>query len=190
MTTTAQQTALESPVARVVYFAELHFVSGTLRLCTALQTINWGGYDWLGMGLVGSISPVEEGAGLTSSALNFTLNIADASVLALALGTVEDYRGQPAKLYFCPLDEQFRLIDTPEICWRGIMDTVAVGVDGETGQVTLKCETSAYGIKRRQPLRLNSAQQKQRHPGDTGFDFLNDLLARPQLWLSKKFQQI
>jgi len=120
----------------------------------------------------------------------FGLNVTNVSLLALALGTVEDYRGRAAKLYFCPLDENGVLIDTPELCWRGIMDVMSIGVDGEEGQITLKCETSAYGIKRRASLRLNAAQQKQRYPTDTGFDYLTDLIANPQMWLSKKFQQI
>ena len=191
MTLTAlQQTEMEKPVTRYVYFVELHFVSGIIRACTAGQTITWGGYDWLGLGSVGSISAVEEAAGGTSSAVNFTLNIAQPSYLALALGSVSDYRSQPAKMYFSPLDEQFRLVDTPQICWRGIMDTVVVGVNGEQGQAILKCETSAYGLKRRPSLRLNAAQQKQKYPTDTGLDYLTDLIANPQMWLSKRFQQI
>lgn len=190
MTTTAQQTALEKPVAREAWFVELQFAGGTVRVCSFGQTFTWGGYDWIGLGAVGRISPLDESAGVASSSMTFSLNVAQVSILALALGPVEDYRGLPAKLYFCPLDESGVLIDTPELCWRGLMDTMQVGVDGEEGQVALKCETSAYGLKRRPSLRLNAAQQKQRYPTDTGFDYLTDLIANPQMWLSRKFQQI
>ena len=189
-----QQAEVEKPITRYVFFVELQFVSGTLYVCSAGQTITWNGHDWLGLGTVSSISAVEEAAGVASSALTFGLNIAQPEILAEAIGAVEDYRGQPAKMYFCPLDEQFRLVGTPQICWRGIMDTVVFGVDGEPdnaqGQAVLKCETSAYGLKRRPSLRMNAAQQKQRYATDTGFDQLTTLLANPQLWLSKKFQQI
>jgi hypothetical protein len=189
--TASQQLELEKPVTRFVYFVAFYFVSGTAYVCTAGQTITWGGHDWLGLGSVGSISQVEEAAGAASSALNFGLNIAQPSWLAESIGAVEDYRGQPAKMYMCPLDEQFRMVDTPQICWRGIMDTVVVGVNAEVGQAVMKCETSAYGVKmRRSSLRLNAAQQKQKHPTDTGFDYLTNLIAFPQMWLSKKFQQI
>lgn len=190
MTTSAQQTALEKPVVHAAWFVEFFFVSGTLRLCSYGATYTWGGYDWIGLGSLGKISPVDEASGVASSAMMFGLNVAQPSVLALAVGNVEDYRGQPAKLYFCPLDENGVLIDTPEICWAGLMDSMSVGIDGEEGQITLKCETSSYGLKRRPSMRLNAAQQKQRHPTDTGFDFLNNLIAQPQLWLSRKFQQI
>jgi hypothetical protein len=190
MTTTDQQTALEKPVVNLVFFLELAFASGTVRVCTYNQTITWGGYDWLGMGQLGKISPVDESSGVASSAMTFELNISDPSILALAIGGVEEYRGLGAKLYFCPLTDAAVLVDTPEICWRGVMDTVAVGVDGENGQIALRCETSAFGIKRRAIHRLNAAQQKQRHPTDTGLDFLNDLMSNPQMWLSKRFQHI
>lgn len=190
MTTGAQQTALEQPVVRLVYFAEFQFAGGTAYMNTTGQTLTWGGHDWLGVGALGSIGAVEETDGLEAKALNFTLNAAQPSWLALAAGDVEEYRGRTAKLYMCPLDEGFVPIDTPILCWTGIMDMVSIGIDGEAGQIVLKCETSAYGLKRRPSLRLNAAQQRKRHTGDGGLDYAEDLIARPQLWLSKRFQQV
>lgn len=188
---TAQQTELEKPVTRAIYFAEFHFVSGTLYISSAMQTITWGGHDWIGLGALGAIGTVEEADTLDAKSLDFTLNVAQSSLLAKAVGQVEDYRGRAAKLYMCPLDEQFRLVGTPEPCWTGSMDQMPVGIgtDG-SGQITLKCETAAYGMKRRPALRMNAAQQKKKYPNDTGFDYLNDMLGRPQLWLSKNFQRI
>jgi len=91
----------------------------------------------------------------------------------------------------CPLDEEYQLINDPIICWSGIMDTSVVGVGAEGGgTVSLKCETSAYGLKRKPALRLNAAQHKLKYPNDTGLDFINDLIANQQVWLTKKFQKI
>lgn len=188
--TAPQQTGLEKAVTATAYFAEFQFVSGTLRLSNLNVAINWGGYDWAGLGALGNISAISESDGVESSALNFTLNVAQPSMLALGVGPVEDYRGQAAKLYMCPLNENMQLIDTPVICWRGIMDMMSVGVDGESGSIVLKCETSSYGLKRRPTLRMNAAQQKKKYPTDTGFDYLTGLIANPQTWLSKRFQQI
>ena len=130
---------------------------------------------------------MEESEGTESKSLTFTLNLAQASYLSLAVGNVEEYRGKAAKMYFAPLDESFQLIGTPVLCWRGIMDTMAVSIEGQEGSIQLKCETSAYGLKRQPGLRLNAAQQKQRYPTDTGFDYLTDLIANPVVWTSKKF---
>lgn len=190
MTTPAQQAALEQPHTSTAYFAEFDFSGGTIRVCNFNQTYTWGGYDWTGLGTLGGIDAIQESDSLTPQALNFTLNIANPSVLSLGVGAVEDYRGLPAKLYHCPLDDSFRLIDTPEICWSGTMDQMSVGVGADgTGQIVLKCETSAYGLKRRPTMRVNAAQQKKLHPSDTGFDYLTNLIASPTLWLSVKFQR-
>jgi hypothetical protein len=188
---TAQQAEVEKPVTRVVYFAEFHFESGTQYLSSLVGTYTWGGHDWIGLGAAGGISAVEEADSVDAKSLEFTLNIAVQSYLALAIGAVEEYRGRIAKLYMCPLDENFTLVGTPVVCWTGIMDTMSAGVDKDgSGQIVLKCETAAYGLKRQPALRMTPEQQKQRHPNDTGFDYLSDIINKPQTWLSIKFQRV
>ena len=197
MTLTAgQQLELEKPVTRIAYFVEFFFLSATSRVCSSGQTVTWGGYDWLGLGALGAISPINESQGTAASSITFTLNVAQLEWLSIATGNTSEYRGRDAKIYFCPLDEQFRLVGTPVICWRGTMDAMTAGIEGSredsTGSISLKCETSAYGLKRKSNLRLNAAQQKQRYPTDTGLDYLTDLLGNPDgnIWLTKRFQQI
>lgn len=189
MTTTAQNAELAKPLTRVVYFVQFEFVSNTSRLSTANFPITWGGYEWAGVGAIGAIGSIQESDGLESRPLNFTINSAQPSWIALAVGAVEEYRGRPAKLYMCPLDEAYQMIDTPVLCWTGIMDVVDVNYQGDGGTIKLKCETSAFGLKRRPSLRLNAAQQRKEFPTDTGFDYLTDLIADPGIWLSKRFQQ-
>lgn len=189
MTTTEQVAELAKPVTRTVYFVEFRFSTGTARLSTMNQPITWGGQEWAGVGTIGTISAVEESDSLTSRPMNFTINAAQPSWMALAVGAVEAYRGRAAKVYMCPLNESFQLVGAPVLCWSGVMDMVSVDINGEQGSITLKCETSAYGLKRRPAFRLNAAQQKKEHPTDTGFDYLNDLISNPAVWLSKLFQK-
>lgn len=188
-----QQTALEKPLVREVYLVEFSFKTTPLRASSLNQTVEWNGFQWIGLGAIAGISQIEESDGLESKALSFTLNAADPSWLAISVGSEGEYRGLPAKMYFCPLNENYQLIGEPEICWRGIMDTVSVGIDrdGEEtkGQIVLKCETSAFGLKRNPALRMNSAQQRKRHPNDAGFDYLPSLISEPQLWMSANFQR-
>lgn len=195
MTTGLQQTELEKPVTRTVYFGEFHFLSGTQFLSSWNVNYTWNSQLWLGFGTICGISSVDESESLDARSLTFTLNVAQVSILPLALGNVSEYRGRDARLYYCPLDENYRLVDTPELCWRGYMDTMTVGVEGDPeggepeGKIALLCETSARGLRRKSSLRLNAAQQKKRHPSDTGLDYLTDLIAHPQLWLTKRFQE-
>lgn len=147
-----------------------------------------GGNTWIGLGTMGSMSNIEESASLDAQGITFTLSLVDASMRAISLGDVNDYRGQAAKVYGCPLDATGQLVGTPELCWRGTMDVMSMGVDKDEGAIQLKCETSAFGLKRVASQRMNAAQQKRRFPADTGFDYLNSIISQPQLWLSKRFQ--
>lgn len=188
----AQQTELEGPTPRQVFFGDFQFAGGTSRLSTWNTALTWGGFDWSGLGQLVGIDAVEESRGLNSKALKFTLTAAEQSWIALAVGSPEECRGRTAKLYMCPLDEKFRLVGTPELCWIGTMDppVASISEDGD-GVIILNCETSVFGLRRSAPLRANQAQQKKRHPEDgenNGFQFHLDLIAKPQLWASKKFQ--
>jgi hypothetical protein len=189
MTTAAQNAELAKPVTRVVYFVEFQFASSTSRVSTANIPIDWGGFTWAGVGTLGSIGAIEESDGLESKPLNFTINAAQPAWLALALGPDTEYRGRKATMYMCPLDESFQMVGLPERCWSGIMDTLNVGINDESGTITLRCETSAYGLKRKASFRLNAAQHKKANPTDTGLDYLNGLISNPAVWLSVKFQQ-
>lgn len=191
MTTAVQQTALEKPSVAVVFFAEFQFRDGTSRVSSFNMPFEWNGHEWQGLGTLGSISAVDESESLESSAVNFTLNVAQEGWLALAVGSVEEYRGRNAKLWMGILNSSFGLIGDPILVWRGVMDQmlIDVGADGDS-KITMKCETSAYGLKRSPSLRMNAAQQKKRHPSDTGFDYLTALIMEPKVWLTRRFQEI
>ena len=190
MTLTAQQQSeTEKAVIKTVYFLELQFKSATTRLVSALSEIAWGGETWRGVGAAGEIGIIDEREGVTSSSLIFALTITDMQFLPISLSDVEEYRGKPAILYFCPLDDNFALIDTPVKCWRGSMDQMTTSASETSSRIELKCETSAYGLRRISALRHNAAQQKENHPTDTGLDYLTDLIANPQTWLSNKVQR-
>ena len=179
-----------SGFVNVVYFVEFQFKSQTTYLSTANFNITWGGNTWLGFGQVGTIGDVQQTEGMETSAVTFTLNIAQLELLALALGDVDEYRGRRAKMYICPLTSDYQMIDTPVLIWTGIMDTMAAAVSGQDGNINLKCESSAYGLKRQQSYRLNAAQWKRYNPTDRGLEYITDLLSNPQKWLTKRFQEI
>lgn len=189
----AQQSALEKTHIKLVYFIEFHFASMVYRASTLGINVSWGGYEWIGLGQVGSFSSIDETKGTAASAITFDLSLADTTFVALSVGPVEEYRGRDVVMHFCPLDDDFRLVGTPVRCWQGTMDTMSGGVSGQHdaagGSIKLKCETSAYGLKRYPALRLSAAQQKQRFPNDTSLDRLTLLIGKQVRWLSVKYQQ-
>jgi hypothetical protein len=185
--TTNQTNAIDAAVVRTAYFVEFQFRDGTQYLSTLNIPVTWGGNTWSGLGTIGTISAISESESLNATSVNFTINAAQPSWLALATGDVQEYRGLPAKMFFCPLDSGFNLIDTPVQCWAGVMDMVTIGITGDQAGITLKCETSAYGLKRANSYRMNAAQQKQTYPTDTGFDYQENLITNPAVWLTVAF---
>lgn len=187
----AQQEALEKPSINEVYFAAFEFASGTVRFCTHSETITWGGYEWIGLSKIGDISAIEESNGVDSKPMNFSLATAETSIVSLALSPSSEYQGRAAYMYFAPLDDNYRLIGTPKLCWSGEMDSITVGIDRSgKGAVIVKCENGAYAFKRRNYLRQNAAQLKARYPYAKGLDYLVDLIAKKYIWVSRRFQMI
>lgn len=188
--TAAQQLAMEQVLVPTVYFVELALASGTQRFSTWNHAISWGGHEWAGVGTLGSIGTIEHGEDLDARSVVLTLNVAQQSWLSIAVGAVPEYSGRDARIYFAALTPAYQMIDVPVLCWTGFMDTLTVGIDGDSGSIQLTCENSVYRLKRQPVLRINAAQHRAKHPSDTGLDYLNDLIANPQLWLSKRFQEV
>ena len=190
MTITApQQTALEAPVVSWAYFVEMQFASGTQRVCNFNKTITWGTFDWSGLGSLGSISEIKSSEKIEPNPVTLGLTLAQPEWLALGIGAVEEYRGLPVKIYSCPLTPAYTLIDTPMLVWEGSMDMMAMSIEGEGGSISLRCEPGAKRLRRRNSMRVNAAQQRAKYPTDTGFDYQADLLAKPVVWLSARFQR-
>ena len=185
----AQQVAFEKAVVPWAFFVEMQFVSGTQRLCNFNQNFDWGGFTWNSLGGAGSIGEIRSTEKVEPAPVTLSLSVAQAEWLALSVGAVEDYRGRTVKIYQCPLTEQYQLIDTPMLAWEGDMDLIAISVEGEAGSVTMRCEPAAKRLRRRNALRVNAQQQRQRYPYDAGFDFQAQLLASPVTWLSTTFQR-
>lgn len=185
-----QQTALESRHFGMAVFAYLGFSSGAVRVTSWNHDLTWGGYTWTGLGSLASIEQVKESEKLESQSVDLSLSAANASILALALGEAEVYRGQVATLYVCPLQDGV-LIDTPIVCWNGFMDTMAINYSQDgSGIISVRCKPTTDRLSRPSGLRANAEQQKLILSTDLGFEYQADLINHPQVWLSKKFQEV
>jgi hypothetical protein len=184
---------LASPHAGLLFFIEFGFAGGTMRRCTWSHTLPWNGHDWIGLSAVVSVSPIRTSERLQFPPLELGLNVANTALLALALGSVQEYRRRPITLWLQVLDDTLQSAGEPEIFWAGLMDQVEVETgDGEaqTGSITLRCEMSGRSSGAARSLRLNHAQHVLRHPGDTGLSRIEQITSQPPTWLSKRFQRI
>jgi hypothetical protein len=67
-------------------------------------------------------------------------------------------------------------------------DALAGG--GSAGRLNLECSRAGMARARNlHGLRLTDAQQQHLYSGDLGLQYVQTLIEKPSLWLSKRFQQ-
>lgn len=185
--------AADSAAVGVLALVELAFTSGTLRYTNFPLDVTALGYTWTGIGAIGSIGEIRESEDGAGEKLTVGLSQVASANLAAALGNVETYQGRDAKVYVAMLDgPTLQVAGTPLLRFAGFMDQVRIerGQDG-TASILLDLVTLSADVRANASgLRLSNAQHQAEHPGERGFEYITDLIGRPQLWLSKTFQQI
>jgi hypothetical protein len=183
-------TQLASTSVPIAYFAQLDFVGGMQRLTSWNVSLTWGGYLWIGLGALVSVSKVEQTERPAYPALDLALAVSS-DMLALARGNVTNYRGRSAMLYRYIMSDDHQYLGDPELVWTGEMSQVRVDTgNGKGGTIALRCEQRGRSQRNASSLRLVAAQHEVLYPGDTAFRHKEQLIQKPQLWLSKKFQTL
>ena len=155
-----------------VMFVDLDIVGDRQRLNDSNLTINWGGFDWLGVGSYGGIDAVSEANDLIAQPVTLTLSGVDPQNVTDARTT--QYQGRAVVIYIGLLDKRtYALIDTPEEVWSGFMDVMTPTIDDRDGTITVTCEhwlrlAATAG-------RWTDEDQQARFSGDRFFQFIHDI---------------
>jgi hypothetical protein len=94
--TPAVDSALAAGHVAMLVFVLMDFPGGILRVNNSAVSITWDGYDWLGVGRLGSIGSIDEGATLESRGLSLAISGVPPENIALALG--QSYQGRDCKV--------------------------------------------------------------------------------------------
>jgi hypothetical protein len=172
-----------------MWLVETYFTQGTQYWTNWPVSVDWNGHTYLGLGEIGAVGSMQETESGVDGKMLLSLSPVKIEILSLALGNVEGYRGKPVNVYLWPVDSTYQPIGTPVLRYFGVMDQVGVKRNGSTGMIEMSCLPAGANSKRRSAaLRMNHVQQQLVHPGDRGFEYIEDLTNNPQLWLSKAFQ--
>lgn len=177
--TTAVSAAAQAPVVRPVYLARLDYASGVVRLASAPFDLAWGGESYLGVGSLGAITAVEEGADLQTWTVQLQLSGVRSELIAIALG--EHYQGRDARLLLALVDDQHALIADPVVIFRGRMDTQDIEL-GETGTIVLTVQSRLADWHRPRVSRYTDAEQRARFAGDKGLQYVNQMADKTLHW--------
>lgn len=187
----AAQTQINLPAYGVHWLVEADFTGGTVYLTTApIDVVS--GSTYTGMGKLLAISDVTESSDISAAKVTLGLTLTDTSQVASLLGSIDTYRGRAIRLYLQVFDEKFVPAGTKILRWSGYMNPVKISVTGgKPGKVEMVCTRAGMTrLRNYQGLRMTHQQQIQRFPGDLGLQYMADLIEKPALWLSKKFQEL
>lgn len=166
-------------VIRPVYLVQLDYASGMVRAASTPFNLTIDGVVWMGLGNLGAIGAVQEGAELQNYSLALTLTGVPSDLVAVALG--EQYQGRDARIYLALLDEDHAVIDAPLLIFRGRMDTQDIEV-GDTATITLTVQSRLADWERPRVRRYTNEDQQAVFAGDRGFEFVPQMAEKTIYW--------
>jgi hypothetical protein len=177
--TTAVNNALAADNVPLLIFTELDFESGMVRLCNAEYTFSWNGYDWLGLGRMGSIDVIQEGADLQPYGISLSITGIDSANVSTALN--EQYQNRACRIWLAPLTDNYEVIADPVLIFRGRMDNMNLQI-GATASITLTAENRLADWNRPRVRRFNNDDQISIYPNDKGFEFIHLIVDKVLNW--------
>lgn len=181
----AMQSAMESGNVPLLLFVELDFGSGFVRVTNSPYSFTWNGSTWIGLGAMGGIEALPEGA--TLEARGVALRLAgvpldgegDSELIAIALG--EHYQGRDCRIWVAALDDQYAIVGNPKLIFLGRMDNMEIEV-GQAAAITLHAESRLADLERPRIRRYNGGDQKAEYPDDLGLDYAEQMVETNLIW--------
>jgi hypothetical protein len=176
--------AVQAEVVRRTTAVSLDFSSGFARYSGAPFNLVIDGQTYYGLGGIGQISVIEEGAELRAYGLVLSLTGIPRDTIALALG--EAYQGREAIVYEILLDENEEVIADPIVVFRGRMDQMDVML-GSTATVQVRLENRLADWERARVRRYTDEDQKREYPTDRFFEFVSASAEKEIVWPDRNF---
>jgi hypothetical protein len=184
--TTAGRTISADMVAEVttaqlspILMAQLDF-STPLYLWTGYGTLTYNGIGYLGLGTLGTISPVQETTDLSARGITMQLSGVPTAMVYDAL--TEDYQGRTCSVMFGALSPTAGLISSPITVFSGRMDVMQISDDGQSSLITMSAENKLIDFKRTREIRYTDEEQQAIYSGDLGLEFVNAIQEKTIYW--------
>lgn len=174
---TEVSTAALSPIL----LAELQFdPASPTRLWTGYGTLTYNGVGYLGVGNLGTISPVQETTDLAARGITMQLSGVPTAYVSVALSTT--YQGKPCSIMFGALSPTAGLISSPVTVFAGRMDVMQLSDDGQSSILTMTAENRLVDFQRTRELRYTDEEQQNLFTGDVGLEFVTAIQEKTIYW--------
>lgn len=168
--TAGVQTAIEqTEVAPILLFEGL-FSSGYVRIWSGYGDLSYGGNVWIGVGLLGSVSAVQETAEVQANGITVSLTGIPSEFISLVLN--ESEQGKSGKVFIGFMDVNNALIADPYMMFEGKLDIPAIAEEGETSVVSITYESRLINLQRPRESRYTNEEQQHEYPNDLGCEYV------------------
>ena len=74
--------AVKASELQPALFVEAYFVTGPIHVWSGYGTIQWNGHAWAGIGTLGGVSTIEDGASVEAKGITLTMSGIDPALVA------------------------------------------------------------------------------------------------------------
>ena len=173
-------TEVQASVFRPILFLEGVFASGTLRLCTGVESFVWAPYTWIGAGNLLQISEIQESSDVEATGFTISLSGQPSANIAIALASCR--QGSICRIWLGALDADGALIADPVLLRRGRLDVPSIDDTGEECTISITYEDRLVDLERARERRYTTADQQIDYPEDLGFQFVPSLQDAVDVW--------
>jgi hypothetical protein len=159
--------------------------STPVNLWSGYGTITYNGTGYLGIGTLGTISPIEETTDLAARGITMQLSGVPTAQIAIAL--TENYQGRECSILFAAMASDGTLVSTPVTVFSGRMDVMTINDDGEQAIIGMSAENKLVDFRRPREVRYTDEEQKALFPTDKGLEFVNAIQEKQIYWGNAKF---
>lgn len=178
--TSAAQAALAADQVRAANLVHVALDGDPIRFASTPHSIDWGGQNWLGLGLLGSVAAIDEGADLEMFGIEITISGIPQELVAAALA--EDYQGKLCEVYLALFDTASgAIIDDPVLVFQGRTDSMTIEL-GETASIIITAESRMTDWNRPRIVRYTNEEQQALYPGDRGLEFVSSATSKEIIW--------
>lgn len=170
-------------VIRPAFFVEMEMDTSPvtyLRVWTGMGTKSWNSKTWLGVADVGSISAFPETTSVQAQGLTLTLSGIPSALVSDALTYLR--QGKAVSIWMAMLDDADAVTADPYKSFGGSIDMVSMDEGGKTSSITVNVENRLIDLKRPRERRYTHEDQQVSHPGDLGFQYVEQLPNQNLSW--------
>jgi hypothetical protein len=163
-----------------VVFVEIDFADGPQYVWSGIGTKSWNSQTWIGLGYLGKIDAIEEGADIEARGVTLTLNGIPQALLNEALAQTR--QGQAVKIWAGFTDASGNVIVDPFQSFAGRLDVPTIDEGGETATISITAESRLIDLHRSRERRYTPDDQAIDYPTDQGFNYVPSLQESSVVW--------